>query len=189
MKLTELSISEIQKGFSSKDFSSKELTTAYLKNIDEKDSLIGAYLSVTPEIALEKAEQIDEKIANGEKLSALAGVPAGIKDNMCTKGVKTTCASKMLEDFVPPYDATAIKNLQNNDYVMLGKLNMDEFAMGSSTENSYFKVTRNPVNTDCVPGGSSGGSAAAVAANEAVYTLGSDTGGSIRQPAAFCGVV
>ncbi|MFI3207054.1 MAG: amidase family protein, partial [Clostridia bacterium] len=188
-KLTELSIEEIQKSFKEKDFSSKELTLEYLKNIKEKDDTIGAFLTITEDKAIELAEQVDKKIANGEKISPIAGVPCAIKDNMCTNGVKTTCASKMLEDFVPCYDATVIENLKKNDFVMLGKLNMDEFAMGSSNENSYFKKVRNPVNIDCVPGGSSGGSAAAVKACEAVYTLGSDTGGSIRQPASFCGVV
>ena len=172
-----------------KQLSSKEITEAYLENINKTDSEIGAYLTVTAESAIKTAEETDKKIAAGEKLSKLAGIPGGIKDNMCTKGVKTTCASKMLENFVPSYSSTAVEKLNEQGFVMLGKLNMDEFAMGSTNENSYFKPVKNPVNTERVPGGSSGGSAAAVAAKEAAFTLGSDTGGSIRQPAAFCGVV
>ena len=172
-----------------KQLSSKEITEAYLENINKTDSEIGAYLTVTAESAIKTAEETDKKIAAGEKLSTLAGIPGGIKDNMCTKGVKTTCASKMLENFVPCYSSTVVEKLNEQGFVMLGKLNMDEFAMGSTNENSYFKPVKNPVNTERVPGGSSGGSAAAVAAKEAAFTLGSDTGGSIRQPAAFCGVV
>lgn len=172
-----------------KQLSSKEITEAYLENINKTDSEIGAYLTVTAESAIKTAEETDKKIAAGEKLSTLAGIPGGIKDNMCTKGVKTTCASKMLENFVPCYSSTAVEKLNEQGFVMLGKLNMDEFAMGSTNENSYFKPVKNPVNIERVPGGSSGGSAAAVAAKEAAFTLGSDTGGSIRQPAAFCGVV
>lgn len=172
-----------------KQLSSKEITEAYLENINKTDSEIGAYLTVTAESAIKTAEETDKKIAAGEKLGTLAGIPGGIKDNMCTKGVKTTCASKMLENFVPCYSSTAVEKLNKQGFVMLGKLNMDEFAMGSTNENSYFKPVKNPVNTERVPGGSSGGSAAAVAAKEAAFTLGSDTGGSIRQPAAFCGVV
>lgn len=172
-----------------KQLSSKEITEAYLENISKTDSEIGAYLTVTAESAIKTAEETDKKIAAGEKLGTLAGIPGGIKDNMCTKGVKTTCASKMLENFVPCYSSTAVEKLNEQGFVMLGKLNMDEFAMGSTNENSYFKPVKNPVNTERVPGGSSGGSAAAVAAKEAAFTLGSDTGGSIRQPAAFCGVV
>lgn len=172
-----------------KQLSSKEITEAYLENISKTDSEIGAYLTVTAESAIAKAEETDKRIAAGEKLGTLAGIPGGIKDNMCTKGVKTTCASKMLENFVPCYSSTAVEKLNEQGFVMLGKLNMDEFAMGSTNENSYFKPVKNPVNTERVPGGSSGGSAAAVAAKEAAFTLGSDTGGSIRQPAAFCGVV
>ena len=172
-----------------KQLSSKEITEAYLENISKTDSEIGAYLTVTAESAIRTAEETDKKIAAGEKLGTLAGIPGGIKDNMCTKGVKTTCASKMLENFVPCYSSTAVEKLNEQGFVMLGKLNMDEFAMGSTNENSYFKPVKNPVNTERVPGGSSGGSAAAVAAKEAAFTLGSDTGGSIRQPAAFCGVV
>ncbi len=165
-----------------------ELTQAYIDAIAQREAEIHAYISTDAENALKQAVEADKRIGAGEG-TALTGIPAGIKDNMCTKGIRTTCASKMLADYVPPYDAHVIERLQDEGYVLLGKLNMDEFAMGSTTENSAMGVTKNPCDTTRVPGGSSGGSAAAVAACEAAYTLGSDTGGSIRQPAAFCGVV
>ena len=169
-----------------KEYSSVELTKAYFDRINTEDKTIGAFITITPEKALESARAFDEgKLPD----TPLAGIPCGIKDNMCTKDIKTTCASKMLGNYVPPYSAHAVEKLEQAGAVILGKMNMDEFAMGSTTENSAFKVCRNPVDTDRVPGGSSGGSAAAVAAKEAAYTLGSDTGGSIRQPASFCGVV
>lgn len=189
MNMTELTVKQLAQALDRKEVSAREAAEAYLRAIEEKDAAVGAYLTVTRELALKRADLVDEKRARGEKLPALAGVPCGIKDNICTKGTTTTCASKMLENFVPPYDAAVMEKLQGQEAVMLGKLNMDEFAMGSSTENSYYKVTHNPRNLGCVPGGSSGGSAAAVAAGEAAFALGSDTGGSIRQPAAFCGVV
>lgn len=189
MNMTELTVKQLAQALDRKEVSAREAAEAYLRAIEEKDAAVGAYLTVTRELALKQADLVDEKRARGEKLPALAGVPCGIKDNICTKGTTTTCASKMLENFVPPYDAAVMEKLQGQEVVMLGKLNMDEFAMGSSTENSYYKVTHNPRNLGCVPGGSSGGSAAAVAAGEAAFALGSDTGGSIRQPAAFCGVV
>lgn len=189
MNMTELTVKQLAQALERKEVSAREAAEAYLRAIEEKDAAVGAYLTVTRELALKQADLVDEKRARGEKLPALAGVPCGIKDNICTKGTTTTCASKMLENFVPPYDAAVMEKLQGQEVVMLGKLNMDEFAMGSSTENSYYKVTHNPRNLGCVPGGSSGGSAAAVAAGEAAFALGSDTGGSIRQPAAFCGVV
>ena len=188
-ELIELPLYTLSRKLASGELSSREATAAYLQAIKEKEPSIGAYLTVFEESAMKKAAEVDEKRAAGKTLSPLAGVPAGIKDNICTKGVRTTCASKMLENFVSPYNAGVIERLEEADAVLLGKLNMDEFAMGSSTENSFFKVTHNPRDLSRVPGGSSGGSAAAVAANEAAFALGSDTGGSIRQPAAFCGVV
>ena len=168
--------------------SSVELTKQYLARIEKADTQIGSYITVCPDEALAAAGKADERIARGEA-TFLTGIPVGIKDNICTEGIKTTCASKMLYNFVPPYDATVTKRLKNEGAVILGKLNMDEFAMGSSTESSYFKKTKNPYDLTRVPGGSSGGSAASVSADLAPYTLGSDTGGSIRQPAAFCGNV
>lgn len=172
-----------------KEISAQELTKDVLARIESVDDRIAAYLTVTPEVALAQAEQVDKKIAQGQEISFLAGIPGAIKDNICTKGIKTTCASKILENFVPPYDATVMEKLQAADAVILGKVNLDEFAMGGSTENSAFHPTHNPWHTECVPGGSSGGSAAAVASGTAIWALGSDTGGSIRQPASFCGVV
>ena len=168
--------------------SSVELTKQYLARIEKADAQIGSYITVCPDEALAAADKADERIARGEA-TLLSGIPVGIKDNICTEGITTTCASKMLYNFVPPYDATVTKRLKNEGAVILGKLNMDEFAMGSSTESSYFKKTKNPYDLTRVPGGSSGGSAASVSADLAPYALGSDTGGSIRQPAAFCGNV
>ncbi len=188
-EILSLSVTQLSEKIQSGEISSCEATNAYLEKIKKSDGDIGAYITVAHESALKKAEEIDRKFAKGEKLPALAGVPGALKDNLCTKGVKTTCASKMLMDFVPCYSSTAVERLEDNGFIMLGKLNMDEFAMGSTNENSYFKPVKNPINKAYVPGGSSGGSAAAVAANEAAFTLGSDTGGSIRQPASFCGVV
>jgi aspartyl-tRNA(Asn)/glutamyl-tRNA(Gln) amidotransferase subunit A len=172
-----------------KEISSVELTKDVLARLDETEEKIKAYIDVTRETALQEAEKADKKIAAGDSVSYFEGIPGVIKDNICTKGVKTTCASRMLENFVPPYNATVMEKLQAEQPVILGKANMDEFAMGGSTENSAFHPTHNPWNVDCVPGGSSGGSAAAVAAGSAIWALGSDTGGSIRQPASFCGVV
>ena len=168
--------------------SSVELTKQYLARIEKADAQIGSYITVCPDEALAAAGKADERIARGEA-TLLTGIPVGIKDNICTEGITTTCASKMLYNFVPPYDATVTKRLKNEGAVILGKLNMDEFAMGSSTESSYFKKTKNPYDLTRVPGGSSGGSAASVSADLAPYALGSATGGSIRQPAAFCGNV
>lgn len=182
------SVYEHAQSLRNKEYSAVELTQAYLDAIAQREADIHAYISINAEVALKQAEAADKRIAAGNQ-TILTGIPAGIKDNMCTKGIPTTCASKMLADYVPPYDAHVIERLQDVGYVLLGKMNMDEFAMGSTTENSAMGITKNPCDTTRVPGGSSGGSAAAVAACEAAYTLGSDTGGSIRQPAAFCGVV
>ena len=170
-----------------KEISSAELTKSVFDRIKTVEDKVDAYLTLDEENAMKKAAEIDEKLAKGEELSPLAGIPVGIKDNISTKGLRTTCASKMLGNYVPPFNATVMNKL--DDIVITGKLNMDEFAMGSSTENSHFKPTKNPFDTERIPGGSSGGSAAAVAAREAIVTLGSDTGGSIRQPASYCGVV
>lgn len=172
-----------------KKITATELTEAVIKRLDATEKNIGAYLTVTKENAMAAAKKTDEKIAKGEEIGFLEGIPGGVKDNICTKGVKTTCASKILENFVPPYNATVVEKLLGANYSLLGKLNMDEFAMGGSTENSAYKLTKNPWDNERVPGGSSGGAAASVAAGSAVWALGSDTGGSIRQPASFCGVV
>lgn len=172
-----------------KEITAVALTQDVLDRIDEVDGEVKAYLTVTREDALAQAAAVDAKISRGESISFWEGIPGAIKDNICTKGVRTTCASKMLENFVPPYNATVMEKIAEVNPVILGKANMDEFAMGGSTENSAYFPTANPWQHDCVPGGSSGGSAAAVAAGTAVWALGSDTGGSIRQPASFCGVV
>ncbi|NLI90309.1 MAG: Asp-tRNA(Asn)/Glu-tRNA(Gln) amidotransferase subunit GatA [Epulopiscium sp.] len=172
-----------------KEVTSVELIEAYFERIEAVDDKVKAYISLDKEGALEKAEEIDAKLEKGEELSRLAGIPIGIKDNICTKGLKTTCASRMLEDFIPPYSATVVEKLEDAGAIIIGKLNMDEFAMGGSTENSYFFPSHNPWDLERGPGGSSGGSAAAVAAGESVFSIGTDTGGSIRQPASSCNLV
>lgn len=182
-------VHEIRDLLRKKEISSLELTKETLDRINSVDKKIDAFLTINSESALNAAKVVDKKIASGEQISDLAGIPMALKDNMCEAGIKTTCASKMLENFVSPYNAAVVDKLNNNDAVIVGKTNLDEFAMGSSTENSAFKTTKNPYDTDRVPGGSSGGSAASVSAGEVYYALGSDTGGSIRQPASFCGVV
>lgn len=189
MILEKMTAQEIRNGIVEKRFSAKEVAASYFERIDARDAEIGGFLTLCREEAMAQAEQIDKKLGRGEPLRKLGGVPVALKDNICTDGIKTTCASRMLHDFIPPYDATVVKRLKAADAVIIGKTNMDEFAMGSSTESSAFKKTRNPWDRDRVPGGSSGGSAAVVSAGMAPIALGSDTGGSIRQPAAFCGVV
>ena len=178
-----------QRAMQAGEYSAYELTELFLKRIEEKEPTVGAYLTVDAEGALEAARASDARRAKGCLRGELDGIPYAVKDNFCTKGIRTTCASKMLENYIPPYDATTIARLHDCGAILLGKLNMDEFAMGSSTEHSALGVTLNPHDLTRVPGGSSGGSAAAVAANEAVFTLGTDTGGSVRQPASFCGVL
>jgi aspartyl-tRNA(Asn)/glutamyl-tRNA(Gln) amidotransferase subunit A len=189
MELHQLTIHELHDLLIKREVTSREVTEALYNRIREMDGKIGAYLLLTEEEAFRQADEVDQKIARGEVIGDLAGVPLGIKDILCTKGIRTTCGSKILENYVPFYDGTVVRKLRERDTVMLGKLNMDEFAMGSSTENSGFQITRNPWDLSRIPGGSSGGSAAAVAADECIGALGTDTGGSIRQPAACCGVV
>ena len=189
MKLSEFTIKKLGLAIKERGISSVELTSSILKRIEENEHKIDSYITVTPEVALNDAKRIDKLLSSQQNLSPIAGIPASIKDLIVTKDIKTTCGSKVLEDFIPPYDASVYEKLKNSGEVTLGKTNMDEFAMGSSTENSAYKVTKNPWDLKKVPGGSSGGSAASVSADLAVYSLGSDTGGSIRQPASFCGVV
>lgn len=189
MNFNELTIKEAHNKLQSGDIFATELSQICLRRISEVDPQIKAFLRVTGEQALVSAEKVDEKIRRGQKLGSLEGIPMALKDNLNTRGVITSSASRMLQNYVPPYDATVVQKLKKAGAIMLGKTNMDEFAMGSSTENSAFQITHNPWDLTCVPGGTSGGSAAAVAADEGIYALGSDTGGSIRQPAGICGVV
>jgi aspartyl-tRNA(Asn)/glutamyl-tRNA(Gln) amidotransferase subunit A len=183
------SISELHQQIKTKKRSAVEITEEYLNTIEKLEPQIKSFLYVTKDLALETAKKVDEKVASGGEIHILEGIPMAIKDNMSTKGIPTTCASKILENFIPSYESTVTQKLRDQGAVILGKTNLDEFAMGSSTENSGYQVTANPWDITRVPGGSSGGSAAAVAAHECVVSLGSDTGGSIRQPASFCGVV
>ncbi len=189
MNITDLTVHELKEKLVNKELTITDINTAYVDRIVEKEPEVKAFVTNLTDTALEQAKQVEEKVKNGEIKSEYAGIPIGIKDNICTKGIQTTCSSKMLENFVAPYNATVIAKLNAQNLINLGKLNMDEFAMGSSTEHSAFKRTCNPWNLNKVPGGSSGGSAAAVAAGMVPWALGSDTGGSIRQPASLCGVV
>lgn len=189
MDLYKSTAHELHDKLVNKEISSVELTNALYERIDAVESQVKAYVTLDKENALAQAARVDAMIAAGEKIAPLAGIPGAIKDNICTKGLLTTCSSKMLSNVVPIYDAHVITKLRAEETIFLGKTNMDEFAMGSTTESSYFQVTRNPWNLERVPGGSSGGSAAAIAAGEAIWSLGSDTGGSIRQPASFSGCV
>lgn len=187
MDLTRAKIRDLRKALDTKEISAAELCGEYFKKIDEKDGNVLSYITITKDKALKDAENAQKLIDEG-RVSALTGIPLAIKDNICIDGVKTTCASKMLENFVPPYNATVIEKLNEQGYVLLGKTSMDEFAMGGSTQTSAFAKTKNPYDLERVPGGSSGGSAAAVSASLAPAALGSDTGGSIRQPSSFCGI-
>ena len=185
MDITELTVHELQEKLENKELTITDITKAYVDRINKKEKDVEAFVTTLKDEALEEAKELESKETDGD----FVGIPIGIKDNICTKGIKTTCSSRMLENFVSPYDATVIEKIKKENMINLGKLNMDEFAMGGSTEYSYFKKTRNPWNLNKVPGGSSGGSAAAVASRMVPWALGSDTGGSIRQPASFCGVV
>ena len=184
-----MTVTQLSEGLSNKVFSSEEVTKAYLDHIRKKDKKIQAFLTLDEDGAIKKAREVDRRRIDGENLSKLAGIPMGVKDNICTKGMLTTCGSQYLKNFRPSYNATVIEKLNQEDVILLGKLNMDELGVGATSENSAFQTTRNPVHTDYVAGGSSGGSAAAVASQQVPFALGSDTGGSIRQPASFCGVV
>ena len=188
MELFELTIHELHDKLKKKEVSSVEATRALLARIDAVEPRVNAFITVTPEEALKNAEEADRRIAAGD-MQLLTGIPIALKDIFLTKGVRTTCASRILDNFIPPYDATSVARLKAQGMVLVGKLNQDEFAMGSSTESSYYGKTHNPWNLECIPGGSSGGSAAAIAARQATATLGTDTGGSIRQPASHCGCV
>lgn len=189
MKLFEKSATQLHDLLETKKISAREIVEDQFARIDSVEKDLGAFLTLTKDLALEQARTIDEKISRGESISSLEGIPVAVKDNICTKGIRTTCASKILENFVPPYNSTAYSKLDAMNPILIGKTNLDEFAMGGSTENSGFHATKNPWDLTRVPGGSSGGSAVAVASGESAIALGSDTGGSIRQPASFCGVV
>lgn len=189
MKLTDIKAADLIRGYENRDFSCEEVVKEYLKNIEENEKDINAYVTVMAEDALKNAKKVDAKYQNREELGILAGVPVGVKDNIAVKDVKMTCSSKMLENFIVPYDSVVSERLKKEDSVIIGKTNMDEFAMGSTTKTSYFGVSKNPLDRTLVSGGSSGGSAAALRAKECALAIGTDTGGSTRQPASFCGLV
>ena len=189
MSLFNLTAYELQEKLQKKEIKSEEIIIDLFNRIEKVEDSIKAFLFLNKDGAIKEAKALDEKRARGENLPKYAGIPIAVKDNICTKGIKTTCASKILNNFIPPYNATVVNKLKSSGLIIIGKTNLDEFAMGSSTENSGMQTTKNPWNIECVPGGSSGGSAASVAAREVPWALGSDTGGSIRQPASFCGVV
>lgn len=189
MKLNQLTAHRLHEMLINREISAQDITEAVFSRINQVEGQLRSYVRTTEDLAYQQAEEVDKKLQRGEKISPLEGIPIAVKDNICTKGIHTTCSSKMLEDFIPPYDATVIERLREHSAIIVGKTNMDEFAMGSSTESSAFYPTKNPWDLDRVPGGSSGGSAAAVAADETIVALGTDTGGSIRQPASYCGVV
>ena len=189
MSLYDLTLTEVASKIKNKEVTIKEVLDDIYSRIEDVEPKVDAYITLTKDLAYRRAEELQKRLNNGEDIGVLGGVPIAIKDNICTNGVKTTCASRMLENFTPIYDATVVKKLEEAGAIIVGKTNMDEFAMGSSTETSYFKKTKNPWNLSRVPGGSSGGSAAAVSSDMAFAALGSDTGGSIRQPASYCSVV
>ena len=188
MEILQYTALELGRRIQNREIGVKEALTAVLDRIEERESSLHAYIHLDPERAMRQAEQVQERILKGELRHPLAGVPVAIKDNLCTQEMPTTCASRILSDFRSPFTAQAVRNLEQAGAVILGKTNMDEFAMGSTTETSAYGPTQNPVKEGYVPGGSSGGSCAAVAAEECFYALGTDTGGSIRQPSSFCGV-
>ncbi|MTI66815.1 MAG: Asp-tRNA(Asn)/Glu-tRNA(Gln) amidotransferase subunit GatA [Firmicutes bacterium] len=189
MDFLKLTVHELRDKLRNGEITSEEIVKGYFDRLEKLEDKLDSFLTITKKEAIKEAKKIDERLKNGEKLGDLAGIPVAIKDNIVTKDIKTTCGSKILEDFIPPYNATIIEKLKSEGAIIIGKTNLDEFAMGSSTENSAYKVTKNPWDLTRVPGGSSGGSAAAVASGEVPYALGSETGGSVRQPASFCGLV
>lgn len=188
MDLCDKQATELAGLLQKRQISSREITESVLARIDQREKTVNAYITQTRELALKQADAADDRLQQGEPLSPIDGIPVSVKDNLCTQGIRTTCASKILENYIPPYDATAVAKIRQAGAVLIGKTNLDEFGMGSSTEKSTHGPTRNPLNPAYVPGGSSGGSAASVAAGETIFSLGTDTGGSIRMPAAYCGI-